>query len=386
MNVLALCAGAGGLELGIKLANPSARCVCYVEGEGYAASILVQRMEEKCLDQAPLWSDVRSFDGGPWRGTVDCISGGFPCQPFSLAGKRKGDEDPRHLWPSFQRIIGEVRPPICFFENVPGLLSLGFEAVANDLEAMGYRVAAGLFTAEEVGASHKRERLFIMAHTQRSERRASDEGCGCTEQGENGKRKEASSAGTVGPDVADSFSLDRPRRGTARNVATSEGNLENNRQKRERCWDALDDRVNYHYSTSRSKHDQLEHSKGFGRGEGRSEHEFWGRGRSAPGSGGSVLGTTVADSDCERLDGTWPRGSEADFPRRFIDEGIPKWPPFQSDIPAWRYVFERTTLLEPAVRRVAHGMAHRVDRLRACGNGVVPLVAAHAWRTLEAAF
>lgn len=166
MNVLALCAGVGGLELGVKLANPTARCVCYVEGEAYAASILVKRMEEKALDEAPIWSDVRSFDGKPWRGKVDCITGGYPCQPFSLAGARKGKDDPRHLWPSIKRIIGEIQPKVCFFENVAGHVSLGLETVLNDLQGMGYKVATGLFSAEEVGATNERNRLFIMGNTE----------------------------------------------------------------------------------------------------------------------------------------------------------------------------------------------------------------------------
>jgi DNA (cytosine-5)-methyltransferase 1 len=164
MNVLALCAGIGGLELGVKLANPAARCICYVEGEAYAVAILVKRMGEGRLDKAPVWSDVRTFDGLPWRGKVDCITAGYPCQPFSEAGQRQGEEDPRHLWPHIKRIVEEVQPTSCFFENVAGHLSLGFETVADDLQAMGYKVAAGLFTAEEVGATHERSRLFIMGH------------------------------------------------------------------------------------------------------------------------------------------------------------------------------------------------------------------------------
>ena len=98
MNVLALCAGAGGLELGLKLAEPTATLVCAVEGEAYVASLLVAHMEAGRLDPAPVWSDVRTFDGTSWRGTVDCITAGYPCQPFSIAGKKRAADDPRHLW------------------------------------------------------------------------------------------------------------------------------------------------------------------------------------------------------------------------------------------------------------------------------------------------
>ena len=162
-TVASLCAGTGGLDLGIKLAVPNARTILFVERESYACEVLATRMQEGSLDCAPVWTDIRTFDGKPWRGVVDCVVGGYPCQPFSFAGKRAGENDERHLWPDIARIVAEVEPAFCFFENVSGHLSLGFGAVAADLEQMGYEVAAGLFTAAEVGASHRRERLFILA-------------------------------------------------------------------------------------------------------------------------------------------------------------------------------------------------------------------------------
>lgn len=163
VNVLSLCSGYGGLDLGVDLATGgSTRTICYVEREAFAAAILACRMAEEAMDEAPVWSDLRTFDGRPWRGLVDCITGGYPCQPFSQAGKRLGEQDERHLWPDIARIIGEVEPGVVFFENVSGHLSLGFDAVRTDLERLGYRVAAGLFSAAEVGASHRRERLFIL--------------------------------------------------------------------------------------------------------------------------------------------------------------------------------------------------------------------------------
>jgi DNA (cytosine-5)-methyltransferase 1 len=137
--------------------------VGHVERETFAAAIIVARMEDASLDRAPVWDDVVSFDGKPWRGAVDILSAGYPCQPFSVAGKRRGADDPRHLWPHVARIIREIEPPFVFLENVAHHLRLGFPEVASGLVGMGYRLAAGIFTAAEVGAPHKRERLFILA-------------------------------------------------------------------------------------------------------------------------------------------------------------------------------------------------------------------------------
>lgn len=161
---ISLCAGVGGLDLGIHLAESGYRTVCHVERNGFAAAALVARMADTSLAAAPVWDDLRSFDGRPWRGRVHLVSAGYPCQPFSLAGNRLGADDPRHLWPDVARIVREVRPEWCFFENVPGHLSLGFDHVAGELQGMGYRVAACVVSAAEVGAPHIRERMFILAH------------------------------------------------------------------------------------------------------------------------------------------------------------------------------------------------------------------------------
>ena len=160
---LSLCSGAGGLDLGLAIAIPGYRAVGHVERETFAAATLVARMEDASLDQAVVWDDVGTFDGRPWRGAVDIVTAGYPCQPFSVAGKRRGADDPRHLWPHVARIIGEIEPPFVFLENVAHHLRLGFPEVASGLVGMGYKLAAGLFTAAEVGAPHKRERLFILA-------------------------------------------------------------------------------------------------------------------------------------------------------------------------------------------------------------------------------
>lgn len=161
---ISLCAGVGGLDLGIHLAEPGYRTVGYVERNAFAAATLVARMADASLGAALVWDDLRSFDGRPWRGRIHIVSAGYPCQPFSLSGLRKGENDPRHLWPEVARIVREIGPEWCFFENVAGHLTLGFQDVAGDLQGMGYRVAACVVSAAEVGASHIRDRMFILAH------------------------------------------------------------------------------------------------------------------------------------------------------------------------------------------------------------------------------
>lgn len=203
-QVLSLCSGVGQLDHGFRLAFPDVRTVGYVEIEAFPISVLVARMEEGYLDEAPIWTNLKTFDGRAWRGKVDCIIGGYPCQPFSLAGARKGTDDPRHLWPHIFHIITEINPRWCFFENVEGHLTLGYDEVKGCLEAIGYQVTEGIFSAEEVGAPHRRKRLFIMGHTQstglergnrtrKSERLAE----GCEELGNNNNCKELEGWGNV---------------------------------------------------------------------------------------------------------------------------------------------------------------------------------------------
>lgn len=168
---ISLCAGVGGIDLGLHIAEPGYFTVCHVERNSFAAATLVARMADASLAPAVVWDDLRSFDGLPWRGRVHIITAGYPCQPFSLSGLRRGEEDERHLWPEVARIVREVAPEWCFFENVPGHLSLGLDHVARDLQSMGYRVAACVLSAAEVGGSHLRERLFILAHADLQEQR-----------------------------------------------------------------------------------------------------------------------------------------------------------------------------------------------------------------------
>ena len=161
---ISICAGYGGIDLGLKRAIPDLRTIAFSEIEGYACANLVAKMEAGLLDAAPIWTNLKTFPWSEFRGKVDILSGGYPCQPFSAAGKRLGTEDPRHLWPFIADGIRLMQPRVCFFENVEGHISLGLRAVIEELASMGYKVSWGIFSASEVGAPHQRKRVFILAH------------------------------------------------------------------------------------------------------------------------------------------------------------------------------------------------------------------------------
>jgi site-specific DNA-cytosine methylase len=172
---LALFAGGGGLELGLSLAlGTDYKTVAYVERECTSAAVLAANMERGWLDKAPIWDDVTTFTGdavSPLVDNIDIISAGFPCQPWSVAGSRKGTDDERWLWPLIFRLVREIRPRSIFLENVPGLLHGGIEHVLGDLASVGFDAEWTSVRASDVGAPHRRERVFILATAIISDRR-----------------------------------------------------------------------------------------------------------------------------------------------------------------------------------------------------------------------
>jgi DNA (cytosine-5)-methyltransferase 1 len=312
MNELALFAGAGGGILGGKLLGWTT--VCAVERDAYAASVLARRQDDGLLSPFPIWSDVCSFDGGPWRGIVDVVSGGFPCQDISAAGKGAGIEGARSgLWSQFARIIGEVGPRYVFVENSPMLVSRGLGVVLGDLAALGYDARWCVLGAVHAGAPHKRERIWIVAHA-----------TGEQHQGSSHAKRRTTGA-ELPPDTA------QHGRGSGRARRSNPGGA---RQSEQPLQDVA------HASRIQQ-----------GRSIERPERE-----RARP-SGESIA---VGHADRERE--LQCQGSIGEEWGRL---GNPSW---------W--------VTEPDVGRVAHGVAARVDRLKALGNGQVPAVAALAWSIL----
>lgn len=372
LNVLSLCTGGGGLDLGVELAVPAARTVCMVEREAYAVAQLVSAMEAGLVAPAPVWSDARTFDGRPWRGVVDMLIGGIPCQPHSLAGRKRGAHDERDLWSAARRIIVRARPWAVLIENVAGMLSAGSDEIAGaervwrDLRKLGFAVEAGLFTAAEVGASHERERLFILALAD-----TGDEGLQGGQRGRPPAKWHWAEA--FGP--ASEFrcaSLVHPE-----------------------CSEWWKDPVGRHES---DRDDSGRDQAAGGAGEPGEDlvdpsRERWREGRAEPELRGgrdaaACAGSAVADAPV-------PRGGAVSVQPGRQDEaggdthGAGLFPPGPGDIDGWHAALERAPELEPAICRVADGLASRldidrVDRLRLLGNGVVPLVAAYALRTLAA--
>ena len=176
---LSLCSGYDGIGLGLKRVWPNVRDVAHVEIEAFAAANLVAKMEAGELDTAPVWTNLKTFPAWRFRGCVDILSAGFPCQPFSCAGARAADDDPRHLWPHVRQAVGLIRPRMVMLENVEGIISSKLKGggwndpegtpvllhVLRELERTGYKCTWGVFSASEVGASHQRKRVFILGYT-----------------------------------------------------------------------------------------------------------------------------------------------------------------------------------------------------------------------------
>lgn len=342
--------GIGGLELGVKLARPDLHVVCHVEWEAFAAAVLVARMEDASLAPAPVWDDLLSFDGRPWCGIVDLITAGFPCQPFSSAGKRKGLRDDRWIWPDIARVIREVRPSLVFLENVPGLAPRGLWRVLGDLSETGFDAEWDLFSAAEAGAPHIRKRLFILAvhrslpDTERNPLRF--------QRQRYGQQHGLARAPIARADV-DMADPDADGLGRIAKPHTGSGSLrpESSRGHAQRCDPPLADPTCF--GERESRHSDL-------RSDGR--------------QGSRRTGRDVPDAARKC-------GSRR-YPARSVGSGslgIQPFPPSPADLSGWARVLAEVPEIEPALCRVAHEHSARLDRLRALGNGVVPIVAARAF-------
>jgi len=306
---LALFAGAGGGLLATKWLL-GFKTICYVENGEYPVEVLKARIGDGLLDDAPIWDDIRTFDGRPWRGCVDIVTAGFPCQPFSGAGKRLGEQDERNLWPDTARIIRQVRPRYVFLENVPTLrcpirhgeqvVRSYFGRVLGDLAESGYDARWDCLSASAVGAPHRRDRVWVIAYSN------ADEG---------------------GLKVVEKFNSSSIENSTKRDT-------------RREYVDGLCDNVADTDS---------------GRGQRAQDQVCPGRGVT------ELCGQNVGHADCT---GSSQWKAENVTPNLESVERSGWWQ------------------IEPDMGRVVDGLAHRVDRLAAIGEGQVPAVVAVVWRLL----
>ena len=365
MNGLALCAGVGGLELGLHIAlGDSYRTVGYVEREASAVTTLVARMEDKALGFAPVWDDLKTFDGRAWRGRVDIITAGYPCQPFSVAGRRKGEADPRHLWPHVARVIRECEPRFVFLENVSNHLRLGFRSVAEDLRHMGYRVAATVLRAEEVGAPHRRERLFVLAHSEGFDRQSGP----------------ASRAFAPGPP------------GSVDPVAHAAQQRQREPHNAARAEPRENTRSDSGGGSSTVADSECSKRRSLGAACDGGSEGFGARGQADRGIG---VANTPLDHPADPRRASGQRSTSAPLRNQArgseFDRRCPDFPPGPTEQDRWHNVLVQHPELRPAISQAEieslvcgmdDGLASRVDRLRACGNGVVALQAALAFKLL----
>lgn len=361
LQLLSFCTGYGGIERGLELAKVSFRTITHVEIEAFAIANLVDKMEQGRMVPAPIWTDVKTLPLEPFRDRVDILTGGYPCQPFSAAGQRKGAEDPRHLWPYILKAIDVIRPRRVFFENVEGHITLGLREVIRDLETRGYNTTWGIFSACEVGASHQRKRVFILANS-RLQRQ---------------KERQEQTAGVK----QSSEKLANSESGQSREQETGNGGESIRRGSQELG------NTEYDGSLAESELRCDEKTSDRRKEKQGKTGEFKGADRSTyvPSISGCKKGSELADSKCKRLqrhrisaDEQIQEGRERK--RRLIAEESHKWPARPAEK---QYEWEESRTVKSSMGRTANGTASRVDELRLLGNGVVPQTAALAWKILN---
>ena len=330
-TVISFCSGYGGIERGLELEGFEHRVIAYVEIEAYAIANLVAKMESNQLDAAPIYTDLKTFPSEIFRDKVSLITGGYPCQPFSAAGSRQGEKDSRHLWPYIRRHIDAIRPIQCFFENVEGHISLGLSTVVSDLEEDNYRTTWGIFSAEEVGAPHRRKRVYILANSKGY-----------------GSRRELRELSKKNEKIRESQEHRKNKTRLLNDASQDEfidlGDSQNNRCER------------------RSAKTQREGSKSICE---RSEEDLWcefERSSQALADSKSIGVQRLRTSRKQKSDSHGQQKLSVCQSERSQNA---QWPS------------------EPRLGRVVDGCADRVDRIRMLGNGVVPQTAAKAWRTLN---
>ena len=347
-TIISIATGMEGLERGIQYAGTPLKIAAYVEIEAFIEANLVAKMETLQMGEAPVWSDVKTFPAKPFHRKIHGITAGYPCQPFSHAGQRKGTSDPRHIFPHILGIIKSVEPIWCFFENVEGHLTLGYGEVYRSLRNLGYTVEAGIFSAEEVGAPHRRKRLFILAVLGDT----FGNGLSGRHKGKRGQNGES-----------------RKRRVQQFKGTSSElGNPKHNGQPTE-------PKQGSHEGTCNKRGPKKPKTPGQPSGTDRPP-DVRGIHRS---NGGSKPGDMANTSGERSKTGLSKQGQRKERQSEKPNNSCNRWPsrPGQPQHP-----WEEPRTIEPGMGFTIDGYNYRTDLLRMAGNGVVYQTAAMAWQTL----
>ncbi len=313
MNAGSLFSGIGGLDLALEACGVEVKW--QVENDKYCNKVL-----ERHWPDVRRYSDMRTTDFRELE-HVDLVFGGFPCQPFSVAGKNRGECDERNMWPDTFRAIRQSGCKIAFMENVPNLLTYQyFGTILADLASIGFNAEWDCFTASEVGAPHRRKRLYILAYA----RRGGDERlrkCGELE-------------------------------GTKAEIQTEVGEQ---RLRREI------DHIQSNVASAGCQHQHIQQRI---------------HGAEYQGSCGQLDNADVPQLPGHELS----VGSTQEHAKPYI-AGF-QWPPSPGDVDRWAYLLSEMPSLEPALCRMANGIPDRTHRLKTLGNAVVPATGELAFRTL----
>ena len=479
MRELSLFSGYGGFSLGLKLSGINTRTVAYVEWEKYPQEIIKARINDGILDDAPVFGDVSTFNGEQFRGLVDIITAGFPCPPFSQAGKRRGTDDPRNKWPDTLRVISEVRPKYVLLENVPGILTASKSkgtpsygaVVVGQLAEVGYDCFWEVIGADDVGAPHRRKRWICFGvlgnpQSERGERRGSGErgeqaqctekisgwdGSGDVVNPSSGRHRESQEEVRTGGNTLEyadgNVAHDEggghrggtgAQRGVHQRIVQSEeqgrsevgsevegrsrelGNGDDTGDSSPRLLDqpngewtteAQEGQDQSLFGSSRpvsATYNELADGsvEGLQGGIGNHSGEERQTGppvahagttvRSQTGRSSRDMDKELADGDSQRGRGGATDGQHAEdvgesSQSTGCDRGYPQWPPRPNDTDGWRSILTDRPDLAPALTKdalasicgVADGPTHRVNRLKATGNGIVPLVVTAFLRRLK---
>ena len=343
---LDLFSGIGGFSLGLE-ATGGFETVAFCDVEEFPRKVLQKHWPDvkQYKDIKELTYDKLKADG---IDTIDIITGGYPCQPFSVAGRKKGEEDPRHLWPEYFRLIKELRPSWVIGENVSGHIKLGLDTVIENLEAEGYAVRPFSISASSVGANHQRERVWIVAH--------SDSNGSSSNKNRRGFEKTIHES-SKGEDRAFNIERSSDISKTSSNVANSRRSLwQGSELQRQNENETREGHANQSQRSSEASEFDVANTESissYGRENGNNQQETGDK--KVKGKAGRVS-SNGANTNSERLQGQW---SEHQLSESQGEEQI-----------GWDGWWE----LEPDVGRVAHGVPKRVDRLKGLGNSLVPYI------------